>query len=88
MQRQPSCCDFCGLLRVSHEYPIDSEGINWCACLECARLIDAESWDLLMERGVAACAQTRVLREDEELAFRKQMEELVNSFRVIRLATA
>jgi hypothetical protein len=39
MQRQPSCCDFCGFPEVSQEYPTDTDGISWYACLECARLV-------------------------------------------------
>lgn len=86
MRRQPSCCDFCGSPQVAQEYPTDSEGISWYACSECARLIDAESWDLLIERGLAECAQIRPLQDDEDLVLRGQMEQLVKNFRVIRFA--
>ncbi len=86
MQRQPSCCDFCGFLHVSQEYPTDTEGISWYACRECARLINAENWDFLIERGVAACAQIRPILHDEELVLRKQIEQLVENFRIVRLA--
>lgn len=43
MQGQPSCCDFCGFPKVAQEYPTDTEGIRWYACLECARLVDCRS---------------------------------------------
>ncbi len=87
MQRQPSCCNFCGFPEVSQEYPTDTGGISWYVCLECARLVDTESWDRLIERGVGACAQIRQIPEDETRVLRKQMEELVENFRIIRLAT-
>jgi len=86
MRRQPLRCDFCGALQVADEYPTDSQGISFYACPECARLIDAEGWDLLIERGHAACSKIRPLRDDEKLVLRKQMEQLVENFRVIRLA--
>jgi hypothetical protein len=87
MQRQPSCCDFCGFRELSQEYPTDTEGISWFACLECARLVDSESWDHLIERGVMACAQIHPIPEDETRVLRRQMEQLVENFRVVRLAT-
>jgi hypothetical protein len=86
MQRQPSCCDFCGFLQVSQEYATDRAGISWYACPGCTRLIDTESWDSLIERCVAACAQILSIEEDEELVLRKQMEQLVENFRIVRLA--
>jgi hypothetical protein len=87
MQRQPSCCDFCGFPEISQNYPTDTEGFNWYACLECARLVDTESWDSLIERGVVACAEIRPISEDEMRVLRRQMEQLVENFRVVRLAT-
>ena len=87
MQRQPSCCDFCGFPEVSQEYPTDTEGVSWFSCLECARLVDTESWDLLIERGVMACAELRAIAADEMRVLRSQMEQLVKNFRVVRLAT-
>jgi len=86
MQRQPSCCDFCGLPEISQKYPTDTEGISWYACLECARLVDTEGWDRLIQRGVVACAQIRPISEDEMRVLRRQMEQLVENFRVVRLA--
>lgn len=87
MQRQPSCCDFCGFPEISQKYPTDTEGINWYACLECARLVDTESWDGLIQRGVAACAELRPIAPDEMCVFQTQLEQLVENFRVVRLAT-
>jgi hypothetical protein len=87
MQRQPSCCDFCGFPEISQKHPTDTEGINWYACLECARLVDTESWDRLIQRGVVECAQIRPITEDEMRVLRRQMEQLVENFRVVRLAT-
>jgi hypothetical protein len=86
MQRQPSCCDFCGLPEVSQEYPTDTEGISWYACVECASLVDSEGWDLLIERGVAASAQLHRFPADEMRVLRRQLEQLVENFRVVRLA--
>lgn len=87
MQRQPFCCDFCGFRGVSQVYPTDAEGIKWYACLECARLVDAESWDRLIQGSVVACAQIRQIPEDEMCVLRRQMEQLVENFRVVRLST-
>ena len=84
MQRQPSCCDFCGFLQVSQEHPTDDEGISGYACLECARLVETENWSSLIERAVAACAQMRSIPEDERRVLRRQMEQLVKNFRVVR----
>jgi len=86
MQRQPSCCDFCGFPEVSQEYPTDTEGISWYACKECAKLVDTEDWSRLIARGVVACAQIHPIPEDEKQVLRKQMEQLVENFRVVRLA--
>jgi len=87
MQRQPSCCDFCGFPNISQKYPTDTEGISWYACLECARLVDIESWERLIQRSTVACAQIRPISEDEMCVLRRQMEQLVENFRVVRLAT-
>ncbi len=88
MQRQPSCCDFCGFRGISQVYPTGAERINWYACLECARLVDTESWDHLIQRSVVACAQMRQIPEDKIRLLRRQMEQLVKNFRVVRLAAA
>ena len=87
MQRQPSCCDFCGFPEVSQEYLTDTDGIRWYACLECARLVDTDSWDRLIERGAVACAQLHPIAADEMRVLQRQLEQLVENFRVVRLAT-
>ncbi len=76
MQRQASCCDFCGFPEIAQQYPTDTEGISWFACLGRARLIDHESWNLLMERGAMAWAKLRPL-SDEMYVLRGQVEQLV-----------
>jgi len=86
MQRQPSCCDFCGFPEISQEYLTDTKGVSWYACLECARLVDTESWGSLIERDVVSCAQIRPISQDEIRVLRRQMEQLVENFRVVRLA--
>ena len=73
--------------RGAQVYPTDPEGIIWYACPEYARLVDAESWDRLIQRSVVACAQIRQIPEDEIRLLRRQMEQLVENFRVVRLAT-
>ena len=88
MQRQPSYCDFCGFPVVSKEYPTDRRGINWYACADCARIIDVEDWNGLVERGVAAYAQMRSIPDDEKPLLRKRAERLVENFRIVRLVTA
>lgn len=86
MQRQPSCCDFCGFPKLSQHYPTETEGISWHACPECARLIDTEDWNRLIERGLAGRAQIRPILDNEELVVRAQMQQLVENFRKVRLA--
>lgn len=75
-------CDFCGRREVFHVYPtadhclpdpgppgvlpvmMSSEG--WAACIRCARLIDAERWDRLLER-----ATDEFIRNHPEAAARR-----------------
>ncbi len=80
-----SCRYFCAFPEVTHEYPTDTEGISWYACLECARLVDTKSWDLLIERGVMACAKLHPKAGDMHV-LRRQLEQLVEDFRILRLA--
>ena len=86
MHRRASCCDFCGCLEIQEEYPTDAEGISWYACLECARFIESESWGRLIERSVSAWARVRPLPEDETAVLQTQIEQLVEKFRIVRLA--
>jgi hypothetical protein len=53
VDRPPSCCNFCGDSRTFQEYPTDNDAVNWHACANCARLIDAEQWEQLIERSLA-----------------------------------
>lgn len=85
MNRQPSCCDFCGFPQVSKEYPTGRESIKWYACRVCADLIDRADWDRLVERAVAAYFALRAIPENEETALRKQAQTLVERFRAVRL---
>lgn len=85
MNRQPSCCDFCGITEVSHEYPTDREDVKWYACRDCAQLIALEDWDRLVERSVAAYFTLRPFTEDEKTALREQVHNFVERFRAVRL---
>jgi hypothetical protein len=67
--------------------PADHCSINWYACADCARLIDAQHWELLIERSLAAYAQIRPIPEGEEPILRKQVEHLVEAFRSFRLVS-
>ncbi len=84
MQRPSSCCDFCGVSQTLREYPADHVGINWYACLGCAGIIEAEEWDRLIERSLAAYARIRPLPDCEEPIRRQQVENLVEAFRSFR----
>lgn len=85
MQRKPSCCDFCGDSRVFQEYPA---AVNWYACADCARLIDAEEWEQLIERSLAEHAQIRPIPDADKPILRKQVENLVEGFRALWLVAA
>jgi len=88
MDRPPSCCDFCGVSRVFQEYGTDLADLNWYACAECTRIIDAEVWEDLVERSVSAHARIRQSPDDGEPVLRTQAEYLVQAFRELRLVTA
>lgn len=85
MERSPSCCDFCGDYQCLREYPTDDHAVNWYACANCARLIDAENWEQLIERSLEAYGQLRAVPDGEEPVLRNHVEELVNAFRSFRL---
>jgi len=88
MDRPPSCCDFCGDSRAFQEYGTDLADLNWYACAECTRIIDAEVWEKLVERSVAAHAHIRPTPDGDEPALRTQAEYLVLAFRALRLVAA
>jgi len=88
MQRQPSCCDFCGSLETLQEYLVGDETIKWFACSECAGLIEIEDWGELIERSLAAYAELRWIPECEVPILRKQVENLVRTFRIFHLVSA
>jgi hypothetical protein len=73
---------------VFQEYGTDLGDLNWYACAECARIIDAEAWEQLIERSLAAHAQIRPIPDADKPILRKQVENLVESFRAIRLVPA
>jgi hypothetical protein len=82
MQRQASCCDFCGSLETLREYLVKDKTITWFACTECARLIEIDDWDQLIERSLAN-PSVRWIPEGEEPILRKQAENLVRAFRLV-----
>ena len=88
MHRQPSCCDFCGSLEALREYLVGDETIKWFVCSECARFIEIEDWDRLIERSLRACSGVRWIPKGEEPIVRKQVEDLVSAFRAFRLVAA
>ncbi len=67
------------------EYPTDREGTDWYACRECAQLIDRADWDRLIQRSLAAYAEIRSIPDGEEAILRRQVENLVRTFRAVRL---
>jgi hypothetical protein len=88
MDRPPSCCDFCGDSPAFQEYGTDRGKVNWYACADCIRIIDAEAWEQLIERSLAAHAQIRPTPDTDEPILRRQAERLVEAFRAIRLVPA
>jgi hypothetical protein len=85
MQHQSSCCDFCGDSRTFQDYATDHGGINWYACVDCARLIQAEHWGQLIEHSLAAYRQIRRISDGEEPILRDHVEQLVGAFRAFRV---
>jgi hypothetical protein len=67
------------------EYPTDQGVRSWYACGDCARIIEAEDWAQLIERSLAAYAQIRAIPDADEPILRKQVEDLVENFRTVRL---
>lgn len=88
MQRIPSCCDFCGDSNNLREYQAERAGINWFACEDCARLVDAEHWEELIEHSLAAYRQIRPIPDGEEPTLRQHVEQLVHASRSFRLVHA
>jgi hypothetical protein len=85
MERPLSCCDFCGDCQCLREYPTDHSAVNWYACGNCARLVDAENWERLIERSLAAYGRIRAIPDGEEPILRQHVEQLVQAFRSFRL---
>jgi hypothetical protein len=88
MDRPPSCCDFCGNSRAFQEYETDPGVVNWYACAECARIIEVEAWEQLIERSIAAHGRVRPTPDGDEPVLRQQTEHLVEAFRALRLVAA
>ena len=88
MDRPPSCCDFCGRSESLQEYPTDHGIVNWYVCADCARMIDTEQWDQLIDRSFAAYTRIRAVPDSDEPVLRQQVESLVHAFRAVRLAAA
>jgi hypothetical protein len=85
MQRQSTCCDLCGGFQDLRQYPTGKGAVSWYACADCARLIDAELWEQLIERSIAAYGQIRPIPVGEEPILRQHVEQLVHAFRSFRL---
>jgi len=87
MQRQPSCCDFCGNAQTLREYPTQRGGVTWYACPDCDRIIKAEDWNRLIERSFAAYARIRPVPDSEEPILRRHVARLVEDFRSLQLVS-
>ena len=85
MERPVTSCDFCGNSQQLREYPIDHGIIKWYACPTCTRFIETEEWDRLIEHSFAAHAQLHAIHCGEEPILRKQVQNLVEAFRSLRL---
>jgi hypothetical protein len=59
--------------------------VNWYACGHSATLIDAQNWQQLIERSLAAYVQLRAVPDGEEAVLRNHVEQLVNAFRSFRV---
>jgi hypothetical protein len=53
----------------------------WCACKECARLVDGCKWSELTERALAQFKRIHGYSADEEAYFREQFREIHELFR-------
>lgn len=84
MERPPSCSDFCGDSRTLQEYQTDHQAVNWYACADCARLIGAEQWELLIERSLESYEQLRAVPDCEGPILRQHVQKLVQVFRSFR----
>jgi len=84
MQRQSTCCDFCGGFQNLRQYPTGQGALSWYACADCASLIDAEYWEQLVERSLDAYGQIRPIPDGEEPILREHVEQLVQAFRSFR----
>ena len=52
----------------------------------CASIIEAEAWERLVERSLAAYAHIRLTPDPDEPVLRQQVEHLVRAFQACRLA--
>lgn len=85
MQHQSSCCDFYGDPQTFQEYATDHGGINWYACVDCTRLIQAKHWDQLIENSLGAYRHIRPIPDGEEPILREHVEQVVDTFRAFRV---
>jgi len=67
-------CSFCGSDDGLRCYTADTPGSPWYVCAECVELICNENWDDLIERIVAAFTTLQPMREEEQVAFREELE--------------
>lgn len=80
MRRGLSPCDFCGSVQGLHCYPTDVPGVDCYACADCVALIRNEDWDNLIDRIIAAYAALQLIPEDEQNAFRQELENQLKAF--------
>lgn len=67
------------------QYPSGQGALSWYACADCARLIDAEHWEEIVEHSLDAYRHIRSISDDEEPILREHVQQLVNVFRSFRL---
>ncbi len=86
MNRDPSCCDFCGSLGPL--IPYDEPGFCWYACPECTQIIEEKGWGQLEDRCLAAYGGIRIFSDDDKSVISDEVAALIQAFRGPRLAPA
>lgn len=68
--------NFCGSTKLLRSNAFDIHGLEWHACTECIRLMRSDDWDNFIERIVRAFTSVRAIPENEQAAFRDELETL------------
>ena len=73
-------CNFCGSVEGLRCYPTDILGVDWYGCEDCVALIRDEDWNNLIDRILAAFAAVLPIPKDEQVVFRRELENQLKAF--------